>query len=379
MSDPLDLPVRLAFDCSGQFKPLARVAVVGAGIAGSCVARALCQAGVDVDLYDRAQEAAQGASGNWVGAFHPHLTRGDSPLSKLTRLGFEHTLAELTDLTAMGLLSKGVDWDTPGHLQTFGHDQAERARSTLEILGFSSDRVQWSEPFEHLPSPNPGYFFPQGGWVKPPCWVQANLRACGDRLRIHWGAMIQDVSTLLASHDAVVLACAEQSLTLAPIDGALASTVKGQITRVELNSSMPKRLPCVLSGESYAISPPADNWIVLGATYERPALDLTPTAQADEYNIQRFKSTLPTWPLGAVLDHRCGVRFVWNDRLPAIGPVPGRPNLFMSTGFASRGLLWAALGGWIVRQYCTGYRVQSTLLDKIKPRASRPSKGHNAR
>ncbi|WP_334118448.1 FAD-dependent 5-carboxymethylaminomethyl-2-thiouridine(34) oxidoreductase MnmC [Limnobacter sp.] len=342
-------------------------AVIGAGIAGSSVALALCKQGVQVHLFDSASEPATGASGNWVGAFHPHITRGDSPLSRLSRLGFDHTVQALAELTGKGLLQQGKDWDTPGHLQTVPLDETERMRETLLQLNFPEALVRWVEPDELLPSPLGGLFFPQGGWVKPACWVQANLQACGSLLSTHYNSPVGDLATLRQQHDVVVVCCAEQSIVLAPIEGARVGSVKGQISKLR-SVTAPK---VVLSGESYAIAPPDENWMVLGATYERPVLNLTPTPQADNDNIARFKAAFPQWPLGELLDHRCAVRSVWHDRLPAIGPVPGMPGVYMSTGFASRGLLWAALGGWMVADHCMGQPLSIRLLEKIKPRGVR--------
>jgi tRNA 5-methylaminomethyl-2-thiouridine biosynthesis bifunctional protein len=62
---------------------------------------------------------------------------------------------------------------------------------------------------------------------------------------------------------------------------------------------------------------------------------------------------------------------VWHDRLPAIGPVPDKPGVYMSTGFGSRGLLWAALGGYVVANYFMGKPIESKLLGKITPRAAK--------
>lgn len=343
------------------------VAVIGAGIAGSSVALALCKLGVPVHLYDSASGPAAGASGNWVGAFHPHITRGDSPLSQLTRLGFEHTLRALADLTAQGLLEKGVDWDTPGHLQTVPPEEADRARETLALLNFPQTLVRWAQPNAFLPTPLSGLFFPQGGWVKPARWVQANLQACGELLHPHYNCAIADINPLRQQHSAVVVCAAEHALELAPIHGARANTVKGQISKLRCTV----KPGVVLSGESYAIAPAAEDWLVLGATYERPVLHLNPTAEADELNIARFKAAFPELPLGDLLDHRCAVRSVWHDRLPAIGPVPHMPGVFMSTGFGSRGLLWAALGGEIVAGHCMGRPIESKLLGKITPRAAK--------
>ena len=343
------------------------VAVVGAGIAGSSVALALCQRGVQVHLYDQGSGPATGASGNWVGAFHPHITRGDSPLSRLSRLGFEHTVQALGALTDLGFLEKETDWATPGHLQTVPFEEAERTRDTLSQLAFPESLVQWAEPNAMLPTPLGGLYFPQGGWVKPARWVQANLQACGSLLTSHYNNPVQDLTALREQHDAVVVCCAEQSIALAPIEGAKVGVVKGQISKLQ-DTVQPN---VVLSGESYAIAPPRENWLVLGATYERPVLDLNPTPEADDINIARFRVAFPDWTLGNLMDHRCAVRAVWHDRLPAIGPVPDMPGVFMSTGFASRGLLWAALGGWLVADHCMGQALASKLLGKITPRGAR--------
>lgn len=350
---------------------LRNVAVVGSGIAGSSVALALCKQGIEVELFDQASGPATGASGNWVGAFHPHITRGDSPLSRLSRLGFEHTVQALEALSSQGLLEKGVDWDTPGHLQTVPVEEFERTQDTLEQLKFPPELVRWAGPNELLPSPLGGLYFPKGGWVKPARWVQANLQACGGLLNTHFQQRFTNIEALRARFDAVVVCCAEQSLGLAPIEGARAGAVKGQITKLssELRSRVQPGL--VLSGESYAIAPAAEDWMVLGATYERPVMDLNPTSEADEQNIARFRAAFPDFPVGELLDHRCAVRSVWHDRLPAIGPVPNMPGVYMSTGFASRGLLWAALGGWIVAGHCMGQPFESKLLGKITPRAAK--------
>lgn len=332
------------------------VAVIGAGIAGSCTAKALCDQGFEVHLLDAAEGPATGASGNWVGAFHPHITRDDTPLSQLTRLGCEFSLQALEGLTRQGLMVKGVDWDTPGHLQTIPPDEVERTRGTLAQLQFPSSVVQWAEPFSRMDTPLQGLFFPQGAWVKPTRWVQANLEACGLGLTVHYQCAVECLTQLPHflgfKPDAVVIACAQNTLKLAGLESTRSNSVKGQITRLKRLSD----LPHVASGESYAIAPPTEDWILLGATYERPVGELKPTEASDGLNIQRFKAAFPEVPLGAHLDSRCAVRFVWADRLPVVGLlVPGaepeNANLqghavYLNTAYASRGLSWAALAAY---------------------------------
>jgi tRNA 5-methylaminomethyl-2-thiouridine biosynthesis bifunctional protein len=362
-----DLQRRLAPPTCPAISRPRSVAVVGAGIAGSSVALALCRQGIQVHLYEAAEQPATGASGNWVGAFHPHITRGDSPLSRLSRIGFQHTLLALQALSQEGFLAESEDWATPGHLQTVPAQDTARTRETLQQLDFSQDLVRWVEPGELMPTHLGGIFFPQGGWVRPARWVQANIQACGELLQTHFGHRLDSLQGLSARHDAMVVCCAENSLGLAPLEGAQVSAVKGQISKLQS-----ARQPAfVLSGESYAIGPAHENWLVVGATYERPVDRLEPTSQADEENLARFKLAFPEWPTGELLDHRCALRSVWHDRLPAIGPVPGLPGVFMSTGFASRGLLWAALGGHLVADYCLGQAPASRLLARIVPRAAK--------
>lgn len=342
----------------------ARVAVVGAGLAGSNVARVLCAAGHEVHLYDQASAVAQGASGNALGAFHPHITRGDSPLSQLSRLGHDMTLHTLFQLSQQGLLQQGVDWDTPGHLQTVPPAEVVHTQETLAQLGFPGTTVHWAEPGQYAPGPLGGLYFPRGGWVKPPRWVQANLQACGHRLHLHLGQQIASLEQLRRTHDAVVVACAQGSQLLAPVVGAAPGVVKGQITQVAFQHD---GLP-VLSGESYAIAPSGLGIAIVGATYERPVLDLNPSDEADALNLGRFAAAFPSLQLGPVLGRRCAVRFVWHDRLPVVGPLPGSPGVYWCSAFASRGILWAALAAWWLGEHMAGHPLSTRLLNRMLPR-----------
>ncbi|HEX4842625.1 MAG TPA: FAD-dependent 5-carboxymethylaminomethyl-2-thiouridine(34) oxidoreductase MnmC [Limnobacter sp.] len=349
-----------------------RVAVVGAGLAGSAVAHALCSHGTEVHLYDAASGPAQGASGNWAGAFHPHITRGDSPLSQLTRLGFEYTLHALQSLTEQGLLKQGEDWDTPGHFQSLPQDEAARMQETLGLLNFPTSLVSWVAPGQWPGTPLGGLYFPQGGWVRPARWVEANLQACGQLLHVHYNARLNHLNALAEEFDAVVVAAAEHTLALAPMAGAQLGMVKGQIS---LHRAV-QPLPAVLSGETYAIGPQGADWLVLGATYERPVGNMEPTHAADAHNFACFKTAFPELPLGPLQDHRCAVRAVWHDRLPAIGPLPEADQthacpVYLSTGFASRGLLWAAMAGQVLAGYCTGQPLLHALLRRVLPRAAK--------
>lgn len=330
----------LAIHNSVNLTSTARVAVIGAGIAGTSVAKRLCQHGVHVTLFEAESEPARGASGNWVGAFHPHITRDHTVLSQLTILGCEYSIAALEELSLMGYLTKGIDWDVPGHLQTIDLEKQNHVLKSIECLNPHSSWVSWKKPHEVFKQSPAGLWFERGGWVRPVKWVQANLLACGSLLETRFNHSLDSIPD---GFDAVVIACAQHSLELASAAGYRANEVKGQVSLY----SKEQTLPCVLSGHSYAIDA-KDSWILLGATYERPVVNLEPSERADQENLQNFCTTYPDFKLGSLIDHRCAVRSVWPDRLPAVGAVDGLPGIYLCTGFASRGLTWAEMAASIL-------------------------------
>lgn len=337
------------------------VAIIGAGIAGSSVAFELCRQGVEVSLFEAQDGPAQGSSGNWVGAFHPHFTRDDNFLSHLTRLGCSHTVRQLLYLTELGFLKEAEDWQQPGHLQLIPEDKQEIYIQSLKNFKANDDWVRWSNYGQAFNKSPAGLWFLSGGWVKPVNWVKANLHACGKRLEVHYK---QSLSKLPSGFDAVVIAGAQHSLDLIDQPAYVANQVKGQVTLVKKMN----QLPCVLSGQTYAIDAHED-WLLLGATYERPATHLRPTDQANQINLNRFSQACPEFALGSILNQRCGVRSVWPDRLPAIGPIEKNANIYLNTGFASRGLTWSAMAAWQITRLL-GFAPndgQFKLYDKLLP------------
>src|SRR6185436_20174350 len=61
--------------------------VIGAGLAGAAITERLAARGWEVHLVDRHARPAAETSGLPVAAFHPHVSRDDSILSRLTRAG----------------------------------------------------------------------------------------------------------------------------------------------------------------------------------------------------------------------------------------------------------------------------------------------------
>ena len=102
--------------------------VVGAGVAGAAIARALADKGWQVDVADQAHAPAAGASAVPIGVLSCHVSVDDNPLSKLTREG----LLKVRSFAQTHLV-KGHDWLDCGVLERRldGHTKKKNWQSAL--------------------------------------------------------------------------------------------------------------------------------------------------------------------------------------------------------------------------------------------------------
>ena len=74
-----------------QVKRIAHCIVIGAGIAGACVAQSLAQRGWQVTVVDAAAEPASGASGLPVGLYAPYISADNNFTSQISAVGVQFT------------------------------------------------------------------------------------------------------------------------------------------------------------------------------------------------------------------------------------------------------------------------------------------------
>jgi tRNA 5-methylaminomethyl-2-thiouridine biosynthesis bifunctional protein len=133
---------------------------------------------------------------------------------------------------------------------------------------------------------------------------------------------------------------------------------------------------CIVGGEGYLL-PAVDEWCVAGSTYAHGATESRVTAAGQDVNIGKAAGLLAD--AGSLARYResagslpgwAGWRAVLPGRLPAIGAVAHAQDLYLATGFASRGLSWAALAGDIISAQLCGEPaiLESDLLAAIAPR-----------
>jgi tRNA 5-methylaminomethyl-2-thiouridine biosynthesis bifunctional protein len=384
--------------------------VIGAGLAGAAVSERLARRGWRVDLIEHRPASAISAASRFAGVFHPHVSLDDCVLSRLTRNGFLYGLARWLELERAGLK---LAWAQCGVLQLAAHtDQGKWTAVTSAALGFPDNYAQHvgrerAEAFSGATLRSGGWWFPGGGWMRPSSLIAAQLAAAGaygaerSALTAHfdtavhaierggegWQALAADGS-VIATAPVVVLANASDITRLASVATPL-NRVRGQATYLPADRMAAPR--AVLTGSGYVL-PAADGIVITGSTYDRDD-DPEPQVHGHEANLLRLAGLLPDLPDAfdpAKLKGAVGFRCAAPDRMPLVGAVPDiqdaalraadlrgahlndlmrRPGLYCVSGFASRGLVWAALAGEIVASQLEGepLPIEGDLADALDP------------
>lgn len=331
------------------------VAVIGAGVAGSATAHALARRGIRVTLLEREGAPAQGASGNPLAVFRPMISDDDNRASRLIRAAFLH------DLRAWQALGSAVEWSNCGVLHLAKTDKhADKMKQALASNAPPPEYARWVEVNEagelaNWPVAQPGVFYPQGGWAVPASLCRAWLDH--PRIEVHCGCaavrleqsghgwrVLDDHGMEWVEADAVVLANARDAMQLFPGAHWAMQAVRGQISRLP-SGTLPE-IRRVITREGY-VAPGVDGRPVVGASYDYDD-DPQPRTSSDEANLLRLEHILPG-ASGRVaveaMTGRASFRAVTPDRLPHLGAVKDAANLYIASGYASRGVVWAGLLG----------------------------------
>ena len=344
-----------------------RIAVIGLGLAGACLVRALAiqrhsargqdQSGtlpnptsLQITAFEAVDRPATGASGNPVGIVHPFISKDWNLASQFMQRGVETTLRWIGELG--GEDSNGHDeaWaGMTGVLQLAEDAEEARAWQALAVRLKAGDSptphpadLEWLSPEQIRlrlglsDAPLGGLWSAQGGWIKPSELVRACLDQAkillGEQLAIHFNHPIQpeDLADLQKDFDAVVVCTAHDELL--PWAGLRINRIAGQVSWISDASLNQMNWPKAVVCRSGYLSPVIDNQVLVGATFDRdPSVidptSLQPTAQAHAENLQRVQEISPILaealrPLWQTKTQgRVAIRHASHDRMPHIGQV----------------------------------------------------------
>jgi len=348
-------------------------AIIGAGIAGSALAHALCQRGWQVTLIERHPGPAQGASGNPAGVVRPQLALDDSFNGRLSRQAFLHTFNLISTLTPplspQGRGSECASHDFSGVLQ-LARDEANAAhmQAMLEAHRYPAEFARWVNQDEAgevagVAVAAAGIHFPAGGWLCGPRVCKALLAQCGETLTQHFahtatrleqvadGWRVWEGDKLLAESAVVILAGAHEAAQFANLS---LTPVRGQITALPDGCLPGLNIP--VTREGYVL--PTKHGIGnIGASFAFDD-DPTPRAAEQQANVERLSRLLQLPPVLDVssLEARVSFRAATPDRLPFAGQImdddiavqpetphtrlPRKSGLYALTGLGARGLVW---------------------------------------
>ena len=357
--------------------------VIGAGIAGSAIVKALKNNQISNFLViDKGLGPATQTSAHGEALCHPYIGRGASRLQRLTFIAFNEARA----VWAANWCGAGV-FHLPRNQDGFDKNiMSER----LLTQGFNSEMAKplnAIEAKEKVGIAAGGTFFPDGGWVNlqqacedvfedllPEQKIWATEVMSIQQSKDGWQIYDSD-SQLIATSKRLFLAGGLGVKNLAKTAGIELplKPVRGQLSKFRFgkDSTWDKSKPKVaLSGKAYCLPPQMleddqYEWVV-GSSYNEEVEDLSVWPDSHDENRALIKEMLnheledsELQAVGAFV----GIRCVASDRLPIMGPVLNHPGLYILTSLGSRGVMWSALASQMFTEHLAEELNHSAFFD----------------
>ncbi len=322
--------------------------VVGAGLAGACVARSLAERGIKVTVLE-ARTLASGGSSNLQGITYTRLSRKHNPLSDFSILSYLFATRHYQQLTAATRLSP--DGGSQCGFAQLGIDTVT-AQYLEQVLSDIPEFAQWlppNETAEHLgvEIAKPALLFPDAFWLHPPS-------VCAERLDHPLIEVIEDTGAVtlnrIEAHNTLPLdATRHQWQATAPTHGkthtadiaVLANAgdaaqqpglewlplqqIRGQTSHIPATSTSEK-VRVALCHEGYF--PPARRGLhCMGASYGPNDTALDERSSDHDHNLATLAAALPALRAGLAPQPEGGhvaLRCTSTDYLPLAGSAPDR-------------------------------------------------------
>ncbi|MBX3638860.1 MAG: tRNA (5-methylaminomethyl-2-thiouridine)(34)-methyltransferase MnmD, partial [Rubrivivax sp.] len=156
--------------------------VVGAGLAGAAVGRALLREGVAVSVLERNAAPAAEASGNPGGLFHGTVHPDDGPYARLFRAAALHAAQVYRDAVAAGVPG-AVDGLLRLDTRAGGVDAMRTLLAAGGLPAAYVDALDADDASRRagVALAAPAWWYPDGGWLSPADWVHHVLATPGLR------------------------------------------------------------------------------------------------------------------------------------------------------------------------------------------------------
>ncbi len=315
------------------------VAVVGAGIAGACLAAQLHGAGHNVTVFE-ADTPASGASGNPVGLVSPRLDRGEGALPQSYAQAWRYATGFYNRHCPQAISGRGL-------LKLARSDKdGDRFHGLLQHWRYADEEIsvltaQEASARAQTPIAMSALWLPECLHLKP---VEAIALLLRDVPRVKaqvtgWqrsGANWQ-VTTTAETHGPFDVICLANGVDLGKLTDLEIMPSLGQVSVARPENP----LPVALSWGGYVV--PLGTDVVFGATHEAEFKTVAVTPQGHTHNQHTLAEALPALASELSEPHtgRAGVRATTRHRLPICGPLAD--GIYVLGGLGSRGLTFAPI------------------------------------
>lgn len=334
------------------------VLIIGAGIVGAALAEALSGQGLAVTLVEA---GIPGAGTSAAGMGHLVVLDDNPAELALSRDGVERWRSRRGELpAAVEYRQCGTIWVARDADELV---EVERKHAEYERQGLSSEKLNAAALYRHEPQLAPGLAgglrVPDEGVIYPPAavhWLLQNalgqgakmLRDCRAQAVEEGGVRLADGRFLKAAH--TVIAAGNASVELLP--GLPLKPRKGQLVITERTPGFLKHQLVELAyiknahatdadSVAFNLQPRATGQILIGSSrqYEdgSPELNWPLLSRMLDLAIAYMPGLKDVTALRAWT----GFRPASPDKLPLLGPVPGRPGLWLATGHEGLGITTA--------------------------------------
>ena len=349
------------------------VAIVGGGIIGCALAFELAKAGMQADVFEQervggqARIAAAGILGSGVEDDDRDSFANLAVRSAQLYPAFAAELEAATGLDATYTQSGALT-------VVFGKTQALFLEHQAEVLAARGRRVEWldaeavhrTEPLVAAKALG-GLLFHDDAHVYAPQLMHAlALAAVARGVTLHEHTPVHDFLTAgervtglqtvagPVHADHVVIAAGAWSRLLGDRLG-LTLPLKPTRGQVMVLETYDRPLRRVVFGAGGYLAPKQDGRIVVGATEEDAGFARENTAGGVASLIKILQRVAPSLADARVSHFSAGLRPTPPDRLPLLGPVAGRPGLWVAAGHHRNGILLAPITARLMRNaICDG-------------------------
>ena len=378
-----------------------RVAVIGAGISGATVARALAERGCAVQVFEQGPEPGSGGSGNDQGILYAKLSPKPGPNGDFNLHALMYALRYYPRHCPSAFHACGLLQLAQGEKEQELQQQiaARLAPHRAEALVRPVDPEEAST-LANIQLKFPGLFFPAAGWLRPRSICTELLHH--KNIQVHCNTAVLSLQRadsnwrINTEHRSficdVVIVCSANgvrqfdqtaSLPLRPIRGQVSTARATEKTR---------SLQTVLCGDGY-LTPENSGQQSFGATFKLKDAAVEVREQENRENLATLaglQEEIAREFEGQLLSGRAAVRAATPDYLPIAGPVPQwqtleqtyaglrrnrkaliparthyQEGLFALAGLGSRGFAYAPLAAEVLAAWVTG-EVMPVSIDLVK-------------